>query len=453
MTTREVQFTAGKTTHQSPVGAPALQAPSGQLPAAQAQATQGPAAPVPALFMALELSSGFWKLGFARGLADSVRLRDVAAGDREAVLAEIARAKAKYGLGDDVPVVSCYEAGRDGFWIHRWLRSAGVINQVLDSSSIQVDRRQRRAKSDGLDAQSLVRLLMRRHGGETKACRYVQIPTVEEEDRRQLHRGRMALKKEQTALINRIKGMLASVGFRLPGQHRWAERFDRAEFVQHVGEARGWDGSPLPPGMKERLLLEAERLELIAQQIRRVETEQRRRIHADPGETMDQVRQLLRLKGIGAKSAWLIAMELGWRKNLGRKQVASLAGLTPTPYQSGGMRHEQGISKAGNRRLRQAMVELAWLWQRHQPGSALSVWWRRRFGEGPRQRKIGIVALARKLLIALHRWMTRGEVPEGAQLVEWTAKVRNPRQPRSSASPSTLENSKLENSTMEGASA
>lgn len=386
------------------------------------------------LFAAFELSQGFWKLAFGRNLGDHAWIRQVNAGDREAVLKAIAKARERFGLDTSVPVVSCYEAGRDGFWVHRWLLSVGIDNHVMDSSSIEVSRRQRRAKTDELDAQSLLRVLIRKRGGEEKACRFVVPPAAEDEDRRQLHRGRQRIQTERTALINQIKGKLTLLGLDLKGSDVRLteafdrEAFDREAFVRWLDEARDWQGKPIGPELRELLRMAAERLELASGQLRELEARQRESILDDKTPQTEKMRRLLMLKGIGFRISWVLVQEVfGWRTNLTRKQLGSLAGLTPTPYDSGKTKREQGISKAGNRRLRQTLVELAWLWLRHQPNTALSKWYWSRFGQGRRQRKIGIVALARKLFVALYRLVERDELPQGAATVEWQTKVKRPR--------------------------
>jgi transposase len=371
----------------------------------------------PVLHMALELGLAGWKLAFTVGLGQASRLRSVRARDQAAVLDEIAKAKERFGLPADAPVVSCYEAGRDGFWVHRWLVSVGVSNHVVDSASIEVNRKKRRAKDDGLDADSLVRLLVRYCLGEKKVWSVVRVPSPEAEDRRRLHRELLSLKDERTRLINQMKGLLIGQGVVL--------RQITAEFLAWLSAARCADGSPVPPELQAELQRTYERWQLLQRQINGLETEQRRRIRNDATPEVEMVRQLLRLRGIGRCGAWMLVKELfGWRQIANRKQLGGLLGLTPTPYTSGTSRREQGISKAGNKRLRRLMIELAWSWRRLQPGSELSLWFERRFGQGPRQRRLGIVALARKLVIALWRYLTTGEVPRGViTLVSWESKV------------------------------
>ena len=374
------------------------------------------AAPVAqgALFIAFELSWGQWKLAFGTGPASNPRLRSLGARHTEALVQEIAKAKKRLQLPDNAPVHSCYEAGRDGFWLHRFLESQGIHNEVVDSSSIEVNRRARRRKTDRLDAGKLLSMLIRWHQGERDVWSVVQVPSVADEDRRQLHRDLLELKAERTQHSNRIKALLAGCGLALSGS------ID-GQFPETLVGMRTWDGQAVPPEMQQRLLREHERWQLVDRQIRDLESERARRVRTSKDPCMDKVRQLLRVRGIGANSAWLYVMEFfGWRRIRNRKQLASLAGLTPTPYRSGDSDHEQGISKAGNRRLRTMAVEIAWCWLRYQPNSALSKWYQKRFARGSsRQRRIGIVALARKLLVGLWRYLETGEVPDGAELVPW----------------------------------
>ena len=371
----------------------------------------------PALYLAFELGWSQWKLAFITGPADGVRLRAIKGRDTQSVLQEIAKAKQRFGLPPDTPVFSCYEAGRDGFWLHRWLSSQGVNNQVVDSASIEVNRRRRRAKNDRLDASKLVTMLIRYLGGEKKVWSVVRVPRVSDEDRRQLHRDLLELKGERTQHVNRIKGLLASLGLEVGVIDQ--------RFPTVLGELRQWDNTPVPEGLQQRLLREFARHQFVDRQIRDLENERARKIRTADEEPIRQVRKLMNLRGIGGNSSWLYVMEFfSWRGIKNRKQLAALAGLVPTPYTSGDSSREQGISKAGNRRLRTMAVEIAWSWLHYQPHSALSQWYQRRWGSGnSRQRRIGIVALARKLLIALWRYLETGEVPEGAETLDWKVKM------------------------------
>jgi len=371
----------------------------------------------PVLYLAFELSSGEWKLASSTARGRRSRLVSVRARNTAGVLSEIARAKIRFGLPASTAVFSCYEAGRDGFWLDRFLRHHGINNVIVDSSSIEVNRRARRAKADNLDADSLVRLLVRYCEGEVNVWRTVHVPDAADEDRRHLHRELDQLRRERTAHVNRIGSLLAAIGIKV-----------RAKCLSPrvLDTLRQWNDEPVPEGLKQRLVREFERMELLARQIRGLEADQARQICDDQTRHVAKVRTLMGLKGVGQTSATILVYEFfGWRQITSRRELAALAGLTPTPYQSGQSNHEQGISKAGNVLIRWIMVELAWSWLRFQPNSALSQWYRRRFGAGTaRMRRTGTVALARKLLIALWRYVEQGEVPEGAEESDWEAKLK-----------------------------
>jgi transposase len=370
------------------------------------------------LYLAFELGEVEWKLAFTIGLGQKPRLRSMPARNLTQLQAEIVKAKKRFGLAQDAAVRSCYEAGRDGFWLHRHLSASKVDNRVVDSASIEVNRRQRRAKTDRLDAGKLVNLLLRYHGGESKVWSVVRVPEMADEDARQLHRELEELKDERTMHVNRIKGLLASQGLAVPGVGKG--------FAAWLAAARLWDGAAVQPDLQRRLLRELERWQLLDRQIRELEHERRQRIRRDDTPQVEKVRSLMNLWAVGLNGAWTLVYELfAWRRFANRKQVGSCVGLTPTPYQSGDSRREQGISKAGNRRLRRLLIELGWCWLRWQPDSELSRWYLRRFGAGNgRSRKVGVVALARKLLIALWKYVEHGEVPAGARLASWQKKVR-----------------------------
>ena len=386
----------------------------------QYSTTQAPVTPVspasPVLYLAFELGWSEWKLAFATGPADNPRLRSIGGRNTQALLQEIAKAKQRFGLPADAPVVSCYEAGRDGFWLHRYLAAQGTSNSVVDSSSIEVKRRGRRRKTDRLDAGKLLSMLIRWHHGEKNVWSVVQVPGVLDEDRRQLHRDLLELKAERLQHTNRIKGLLASCGL--------AVTTIDGKFAAVLTSLRTWDGQPVPAQLQERLRREHERWQFVDRQLKDLENERARKIRTATEAPVQQVRKLLNLRGIGVNSAWLYVMEFfGWRRIRNRKQLGALAGLTPTPYQSGDSEREQGISKAGNRRLRTMAVEIAWCWLHYQPHSALSAWYQQRFGRGnSRQRRIGIVALARKLLVALWRYLEADVVPVGAEVLDWKNK-------------------------------
>jgi transposase len=368
------------------------------------------------LFVAFELGESSWKLAFTTGMGQRPRQRTIVARDRIAVIREIERAKQRFDLPPEARVKSCYEAGREGFWLHRWLVSEGIDNQVVDASSIEVSRRLRRAKTDRMDATRLLLLLVRFFGGERRVWSVVRVPSVTEEDRRHLHRELLTMKRDRTRLANRIQGLLANQGLRVD----W-----RKPLPVQLDALRLWDGTALPKGLRERLDQEWERLELLNRQIEALEAARRDAIRAGGDAAIQKVQQLLTLQGIGSNSAWLDVMEFfAWRRFRNRREVGALAGLTPTPYQSGESSREQGIAKAGNRHVRAMAIEIAWGWLRFQPDSALTHWYQERFGHGSsRLRRIGIVALARKLLIALWRFLETGAVPEGARL-KTVARVR-----------------------------
>jgi transposase len=368
------------------------------------------------LYIALELGQDKWLMACATQAAQKPRFRSVPARDLTRLQEEVARAKRRFGLPADAPVCTCYEAGRDGFWLHRALTGRGIDNVVVDSGAIEVNRRHKRAKSDPLDAAKLLKLLCRYHGGERKVWGVVNVPTVADEDRRQLHRGLKDLQRQQTACSNRIKGLLASQGLAAPVA---------ADFRARLGALRDWAGQPVPAGLRERVLQEFAVWEALHRQVRDAANEQERRLRQGKEPYLEKVRRLLGLKAVGVRSAWVLVTELfAWRDIQSGKALGALVGLTPTPYDSGQSEREQGISKAGNKHVRSLVVELAWLWRRWQPGSALSQWYERRFGSGnKRARKVGIVALARKLLIALWRYLERGELPEGAQEKDWRLRV------------------------------
>jgi transposase len=363
------------------------------------------------LFVAFELSEKTWKLGFTTGHGQKPRERSVPARDHQRVLDEIAQAKRRLGLLDTTPVVSCYEAGRDGFWLHRFLQGHGITNHVVDSSAIEVSRRQRRAKSDGLDVRKLLSMLIRYEYGEHKVWQVVKVPSVEAEDQRHLHRDLETLKQERASTTTRIKGLLSSHGIRVTTLTKLPEQLDAV---------RLWDGSPIPLGLRRRVLRVYAHHTFLSQQMAEVEAERRAQLQSSSDASIDKIRQLMMLKGIGINGSWLLVMEFfGWRGFKNRREVGGLAGFTPTPYQSGDSHREQGITKSGNRHVRWMTTELAWSGLRYQPESALSVWFRERFGGGgKRLRRIGIVAMARKLLIALWRFLETGVLPEGAVLKE-----------------------------------
>jgi transposase len=359
------------------------------------------------LFVAFELGKKTWKLALTTGLGMAPWLRTLSGGDLGAVRDVITAARGRFGLPATARVISCYEAGRDGFWIHRALRAQGIENRVVDSSSIEVNRRKRRAKSDRLDAQKLVRLLVRVCVGDRDAWSEVRVPTAAAEAARHRSRERTALTQEQTRLRNQIGSWLATAGCvvtsRVRQQPAWWTR------------ARDWANEPLAATVQARIARAEARLALVAEQIAAIETAQAETTAAAAPESPHG--RLVRLKGIATTSASVLIDEgLVWRAFHNRRQLGGLLGFAPVKSESGEVSHDQGISRAGNDRLQSTMVQLAWGWVQWQPASALTLWYRARFGKGKRTRKVGIVALARKLFIALWRWATAGVLPTGAIL-------------------------------------
>ena len=362
------------------------------------------------LYLAMELSNETWKLAMSNG--EKIRKLTIEARDLAGLLKAIDNAKEKLNLPKNAKVMSCYEAGRDGFWIHRFLLSKGIENQVVDSSSIETNRRAKKVKTDRIDAEKLVVMLMRYIiNGERKLWSVVHAPSVEQEDARRLHREFDRLKKEKTQHTNRIKSLLILHGI-------YISTLNVTDWSEQVKKFTQWDGQPLPPYLQEELIREGKRLALAREQMRRIQAHQLELIKSSDDPMIRKVAQLLALGSIGLKSAWLFVMEFyGWRDFKNGRQIGSLAGLTGTPYNSGDSEREQGISKAGNRRLRAMIIEIAWMWLRVQPNSHLTHWYQERFANGgKRMRRIGIVALARRLLIELWRYLETGAIPTGAHL-------------------------------------
>jgi transposase len=361
------------------------------------------------LHVAFELSNSKWKLGFSDG--NKMRFKNIDARNLEQLEEEIEKAKSRFSLDDDVRIVSCYEAGRDGFWLHRYLLSHGIENVVVDSSSIEVNRRKRRAKTDRIDARKLLRMLMRYHGGERKLWSVVRVPGVKAEDGRQLGRELESLNKERTRHRSRIRGLLIREGLEVKNP-------SGKRFLEELDSLCTWDGKGLPGDFKARIVREYERLRMVEEQMGMLRKERETRVGSADTLSMRKVAQLRTLYGIGVTSSWEFVMEMfGWREFRNRREVGAFAGLTPTPYDSGGSQREQGISKASRGRIRALNIQIAWGWLRFQPQSKLSLWYQERFaGGGKRMRRIGIVAVARKLLIDLWRYLEYGVVPEGARL-------------------------------------
>ena len=361
------------------------------------------------LYMALELSKKTWKLAFSDGGQRRPRVVSVSARDLEALKLEVTKAKKKFGLASEAAVRSCYEAGRDGFWIHRALTAIGIESLVVDPASIEVNRRTRQAKTDRLDAIKLVMQLVRHWRNEERVWSVVRVPSPRDEDDRQLHRDLDQLKSERGAHKQRIQSLLFAQGVDLKVSGKLADTLDRLQI---------WDGTELPTELKERINRELARLALVEAQISEIEKKQKQAVKKAETEKLEKVQLMMQLRGVGMVSAWILVMEMfGWRKFKNRREVGGSVGLTGTPFDSGKSEREQGISKTGSKRVRSLLVELSWLWLRYQPESKLSRWFNERFGSGGKRiRKVGIVAVARRLVIALWRFVEQGVVPDGAQL-------------------------------------
>jgi len=357
------------------------------------------------LFVSLELAQRQWKLALSSGFGVAAIIRSVRAGDWGGVAVALAAARRHFQLPASGPVVSCYEAGRDGFWIHRALVARGIANRVVDSSSIDVKRRARRMKTDRIDAVKLVQMLVRVWAGEAGVWSEVHVPTLATEAARHVSRERTTLTQERTRLVNQQRSWLATLGATLP-------KVRRAGWWTRV---RDWAGAPLPEEVQQRLARADARWQLVAAQITALDATQRAAVQrAAPASGL---RRLVQLKGIATTSATtLLAEGLVWRAFTNRRQLGGLLGFAPLKYESGETSRDQGVSRAGNDRLQATMVQLAWGWVHWQPTSALTRWYLARFGLGKRARKVGTVALARKLLVALWRWATGGIVPAGAVL-------------------------------------
>jgi transposase len=364
------------------------------------------------IFVAVELSQKSWLITLHSPDRDRLSRHKLAGGDHAELLRliEKVRTRAAEKIGSAPRVVSCFEAGYDGFWLHRLLAVAGIENFVFDAASIAVEQRTRRAKTDRLDGELLVRTLMAYLRGEPRVVRIVRVPSVEQEDARRASRERDRLVMEQTAHTNRIKALLRLLG--MP-----AGSLRRRNWLAWFEQQRDWQGQPLPTHLMAEVRREHARLMLVRDQLAALEQAQAAdaaRVPASMGERRDL---LQRLKALGPAFSATLASELFYKDFRNRREVASYCGLAPSPWQSGGIDREQGISKAGNRRARQKAIELAWLWLRHQGDSALSRWFHTRTAHaGKRSRRIAIVALARKLIVALWRYLSTGLVPEGAAM-------------------------------------
>jgi transposase len=364
------------------------------------------------IYVAFELSKAKWKLGVTLPGSQKLSRYTIAGGDLRALASRLSDMRKRAAAqGRPVRILSCYEAGLDGHWLHRWLTAQGVINHEIDPSSIEVSRRARRAKTDRIDLEKMMRTFLAHLRGEPRACSIVHVPTVEDEDRKRLTRERERLLKERNAHTNRIKGLLLGQGI------RDANPLDRS-FIASLADLRTGDDRPLPPRLLDEIAREHERLRLVARQVNELEAKSKAELcAARPGSPEARITQLIELKSIGPVGGQGLVNEVFYRDFDNRRQVGGYFGLAGTPYNSGERSRDQGISKAGNRRARRLAVELAWLWVRNQPDSELSRWFRARVGDVKgRIRRIAIVALARKLMVALWRYLTTGLVPAGAVL-------------------------------------
>jgi transposase len=365
--------------------------------------------------LAIELSKKSWIVAVNTPLSDKISRYTLKPCDWKELLklSERIRTRAARELKKRVDVVSCYEAGYDGFWLHRLLEARGIRNYVIDPASVQVDRRARRAKTDRVVVERLLRSLMAYLRGEPKVWSVVRVPSVAEEDDRRLHRERGRLIGERIQHVNRIKGLLAIHGiYDYQPLHR-----DRMQRLKRLQTA---NGHQLSPRLKAEIVRELQRLELVLGMINTIEAERDAIASAKAKvehSNAKKIQDLVKVKSIGPEFATALVSEVFYRSFDNRKQLAGYLGLTPSHFQSGPMCRDQGISKAGNTKARTTMIELAWMWLQYQPGSALSIWFHNRVGKlKGRIRRITIVAVARKLLIALWRYLETGLVPDGAIL-------------------------------------
>ena len=360
--------------------------------------------------VAIELAVSSWLVAARLPGAEKVRLHRIEGGDTAALLALIAelRSSASRKLGGIAGVACCFEAGRDGFWLQRLLAAHGIAAHVLEPASVLVNRRARRAKTDRLDAEGMLRVLAAWLGGDRQVCSMVRVPTPEEEDAKRPHREREHLVQEKLRLVNRIEALLFTQGIRARPSLRSWER--------DLAELRTGDGRALPPLLRAELDRLRRRLVLILELIRETEAERAEALAAAADDAMAQkITALQRIRGVGANFAAVLGREVFYRSFANRRQLASYVGIAPTPHQSGGTDRDRSISRAGNARARTTLIQLAWLWLRYQPGSALATWFRERVGalQG-RTRRIAIVAMARRLLVALWRYVETGVMPDGA---------------------------------------
>jgi transposase len=359
------------------------------------------------LLMAIELGRREWKVGVTTQRGQRIRRRTLPADAWECLPQEMAAARKRLDLPADAPVTSCDEAGRDGFWIHRYLTGLGVENLVVDSSSLEVDRRARRAKTEAIDLAKLLSMLRRHRSGEKRVWRVVHIPSEQDDARRQPHRELWTLKRDRTRVTNRLAGLLATVGVYVTGNAKLPMRLDGL---------RQWNGEPRSATLRARVARESDNVTLLTTQIQVLERARRLELREHADAVVARVRHLLQLRGIGEQTAWLFVTELfAWRQFRNRREVGGMTGMVGTPYRSGLLNREQGISKAGNTRVRSMAIQIAWSWLIDNRHSALTPWYTERFARGgPVARKIGIVAVARRLVIDLWRDLDAGVIPQGA---------------------------------------
>jgi transposase len=362
------------------------------------------------VYLVFELSKATWKLGLLLPGSQKLSRYSIPGGDLKALTERLTMARAKAAsCGKPVRIISCYEAGFDAHWLHRWLTDHDVINHEVDPASIAVNRRARRVKTDRIDLDQLMRTLLSYLRGEPRVCSMVHVPAVEDEDRKRLNREREYLKEEQTAHTNRIKGLLHAQGVRnvMPLSQG---------FLASLDKMRTGDGHLLAERLKTEIVREHERLSLVLRQIDEIEAKSRVELRAaKPGSPEAKTVMLAALKGIGMIGGQKLVNEAFYRSFNNRRQVGSYFGLTGTPFNSGTIVRDQGISKSGNARARTVAIELAWFWVQHQPESELTRWFHQRVGNlKGRPRRVAIVALARKLMVALWRYLTTGLIPIGA---------------------------------------
>jgi transposase len=370
--------------------------------------THRPESTATTLYAALELGSKEWWLTMSVTAAATRQRVRVPPGNQDAIHRALTTAKARFGVTADAVVRSCYEAGRDGFWPHRLLTRLGVTNLVVDSSSIEVPRRARRAKTDRLDGEKLLRLLLRHWGGERDMWQVVHVPSRDVEDARHASRGLTTLQADRTRYRNRIHRVLALHGVRLRLDERLPER---------LAAAGDWAGAPLPPGVQARVLATWRLLQAVEAERQRARRTERQQVRPTATPAGTPAQRLARVRGIAARSATVLADELFSRRLRNRREVGALTGLVSAPYRSGTIAWDQGVAPSGLPAVRRVAVEIAWAWLRYQPTSALTQWYQQRFGGGGAvTRRIGIVALARRVIIALWRYVETGAVPAGALL-------------------------------------